>query len=180
MRQTRPRAAYTLIELLITMVIGATILAAGMTLLVQAIRANAAAADHARTIVNLGRLSEQFRADVHDSRTLALAKVGDSRPGQLALTSTDGSHVEYVLTPDELTRTRTAGDRVVERDVYRLATMRAVGLRADQAGGEAAIVIQRITPLPSGEVALGKFEILAVAPRAGQRAEDKPPVEVQP
>jgi len=180
MSQTRPRAAYTLIELLITMVIGATILAAGITLLVQAIRANAGAADHARTIVNLGRLAEQFRADVHDSGTFVAAPAAESRPAQLTLTTVDGGHVEYVVSSDELTRTRTAGDRVVERDVYRLATMRAVSLRADQAGGEAAIAIQRITPLPSGDVVLGKFEILAFAPRTARLTGANSPAEAQP
>jgi prepilin-type N-terminal cleavage/methylation domain-containing protein len=180
MTRARPHAGYTLIELLITIVIGASILAASMTLLVQAIRANASAADHARTVNNLGRLAEQFRADVHDSRTFVSEPAAEGRPAQLTLTSDDGSHVGYVLSADELTRTRTIGDRMVQRDVYRLATLRAESFRADQAGGEAAIVLRRTTNTPSGDVALGKFEIVAVAPRAGRLARDAAKVEGQP
>lgn len=180
MSRTRPHAGYTLIELLITIVIGASILAAGMSLLVQAIRANAAGADHMRTVMNLGRLAEQFRADVHDSRTLVARPAAEGRPALLTLTADDGSQVDYVLSTDALTRTRSANDRVVERDTYPLATMRAMSVRADQASGEAAIVLERITHAPGGDVALGKFELLAVAARPRQLESDKPEPGGQP
>lgn len=103
---SRPRRAFTLMEMCAVISVLAITLGFGSAILILSVRANQVAAGTLRKVVQNGQLADRFRADV------ALASDAPERSGStereahcLILTNPDGSAVIYRFADRQLTRT---------------------------------------------------------------------------
>lgn len=162
---TVQRAGSSLVELLIAIVIGASILGVLGTLMSRVMAANSAAADHLRGVVALSTLGRQFRDDVHATSAAAVQQT-DGQPTRLRLSLVGGETVEYEIASERLRRTESADSSPERHETFSLPSMRVTGFQADAAGsGEISIVIGRLAGRPGEDVVTGQFEITALAPR---------------
>ena len=164
-RPTTNRAGSSLVELLIAIVIGASMLAVLGTLMSRVMAANSAATDHLRGVVTLGTLGRQFRDDVH-ATSAATVQQTDGQMNRLRLSLVGGETVEYEIASERLRRTETADSSPERHETFSLPGMRVTGFKADSPGsGEISIVIGRLAGRPGEDIVTGQFEITALAPR---------------
>jgi hypothetical protein len=137
------RRGLSIIEAIVAMVVGSTIFGISVELLALATRETSTGRDQSLSTATLSRLAEQFRGDVHSAEAVSQAKKGD---GQIlwTLKMSEDKRVEYEPRDDGLRRTEYRGDKVHDRDVFRLpADGIRLELKPTEKPVEATLLIKR-------------------------------------
>ena len=161
----RPAAArgMTLIELIIAMAIGASVLAVAAGVLSRTVAINSTAADRLQSLAALGQLGQQFRRDVHAALSATAGKNDMGRPA-LTMTTSAGSQIRYEADGGGITRVEETTGRPVRREAFSLADWWATEFRSDE--NLVTIVLARVTRRPDGEDVRGaQFELTAARAR---------------
>lgn len=149
----------TLVEVILAIVIATSVMGVLAAVVSRMIASNAAAHEHLRTVVTLGRLGEQFRRDAHASHRATIEESNDE-PARLTLHG-EGS-IEYEITPAGLERVATNAGRPEHRDLFVLPGMKFLGWQMDDDGREISLVIGRLARPQSEDATLGgRFSIVA-------------------
>ncbi|MGD9719847.1 MAG: type II secretion system protein J [Pirellulales bacterium] len=168
----------TLIELILAMGIGASIMAVTAGVLARAVAANSSAAEHLHDLTALGTLGQQFRRDVHAASAATSSNDDTGQPG-LLLETPSGGQIRYQVVSSGMTRLETTKGQADRREAFTLSGLRVVGFRGETGGaGPIAIVLARITQRPDGQTVVGaQFELTAVRPQqsAPRQAEETQP-----
>jgi type II secretory pathway pseudopilin PulG len=160
-RARRKQAAFTLLELLLAILLGAAVMTVAIGLLARVIGASSAAADHLRGVVTLNRLGQQFRDDVH-AASQAAVETAQRRAVRLVLTR-GSDRIVYEVDPSDLLRREETAGRDARHEVYVLPGMKVLDFSAAAAGGPVSITIGRTAPRPDGGTVIsGQFELTAV------------------
>jgi prepilin-type N-terminal cleavage/methylation domain-containing protein len=156
------RPAFSLIEMIAVMSVAAVMLGVAATLLYGLLQTEGSGREHVCQSGVLGHLADQFRCDVHEARTVAVAADGESRQFELA----PGRTVSYHCQPGTLTRTEQVDGTVERRESFTLrpGSTATIQIPTDT---KPAIVSLRIVPAaePSGQSARRIIRIDAVLAR---------------
>ncbi|MDB5337329.1 MAG: hypothetical protein JWN70_2948 [Planctomycetaceae bacterium] len=101
---TRRRRGWTLIEMLVTISVMASITGIAIKILTTLLRAERNGIEHVTRLTTVSRLSRQFRADVRAATELQLSGDNPQQP-LLRVTSEDQRQIQYEIHPQGLLRT---------------------------------------------------------------------------
>lgn len=174
----RKHRAIMLVELLLGMLIAAGVVMILGLIMTRLFAVNVQAKEHQQFLANLGRLSQQFRRDVHAAAGASLATEADGnmKPAEDKLSLSMGPRtVIYSLAASGVQRAVSEGDAAVARDLFALPGFRPLSLKLDEHRREVELTIGRLAhPTgPTDEVS-GKFSILAVLRDRPKAAEKQP------
>lgn len=110
------RRAYTLIEMVAVMGIGAIMLGIGISMIHLLLAADREQQRAVRTTFQMSRLSRQLRDDIHAA---AGAEVQEAPQTELALTTDDGRRIVYTADAHVLTRIAPGVEDEMSREDYR-------------------------------------------------------------
>ena len=134
-RMMKRRSGFTLIEMLVVITMGATIMATAVGLLYTFFEADRKGREHVACGETLVRLETDFRGDAHAAATVdlpsPLARVGRGAGGEGVLPAGQNSAAEFTFAgsnrkvryreaPDGLVREERQADAVTKREAYRL------------------------------------------------------------
>ncbi len=114
------RRGYSLIELIVVMTVGATLVGIAVTLLGTLLQADRAVRSHHEQNAMLDRLAERFRRDAHAAEgPPAVEKNAEGEPAWRFVLP-DGHDVWYVLSSAEVVREERNGKAIVRQESYLL------------------------------------------------------------
>ncbi|MEZ6064909.1 MAG: hypothetical protein R3B90_04205 [Planctomycetaceae bacterium] len=156
--------------------------------MVRLMRAESTGIEALADTMSTDRMARDFRADLHDARTVALG-VGDDDTVRLVLEREDGSVITWSGTDQRVLRHRRSADGVGSQDEYRVGASRVTWeWRADEQ--LAAIALHRIpaphskTPaqatVPLSDSVPARLRIEAVAARLVQVSSASSSEEARP
>ena len=133
---------FTLVELLLALIAGSSIMALGIGVVHQSFHWSKQCRDRAATVRHFDRLQRQFRSDVHVAESIKLQN--DS----LSLESADGQ-VVYQVESNRLVRTNRSADKILQREYYPLQLGEAFNLSMQviKDPDRACLTFRRRTPL---------------------------------
>jgi prepilin-type N-terminal cleavage/methylation domain-containing protein len=161
-RRSRTPSGMTLIEMLVAILVGGAILASTATLVSNVIAANAAAAEHLRSMHAIGELGRLFRHDVHQAASVTIA---ENESPSVALQLEDGSRVEYCATTTGVAREQTLEKQSPRRESYALGAYKLLEIRRDVDNSRAVqLLFGRVTSHVDTPIVQGQYAITAVLP----------------
>jgi prepilin-type N-terminal cleavage/methylation domain-containing protein len=167
------RRAFTLIEMITVIAVGAALTGIAVSLLLVLYRADRNGRAHAAAAQSLQQLAEQFRRDVHAATDVT---ANEKTPQQWQIDMPGGVVVRYALAADGVAREEKAGEKVVRHESYRLSGDSTVLVMADRAASPPVATLT-VEPKEVTERPGKTFRIEAVLGRdlrfAGQRKEEK-------
>ena len=171
---TSPRAAFSLIELLVAMTLAIAFLLVGfqlLSLVTDVVREDAV---HWERELGMQRLGDRWRADVAEASGVRLLTTGEAETGDSVeqrrdgvgagceLTQRDGALVVYRAFDEHIERTRTEGGRRQEFDRYMLpdATVQfsrsgrimQIGISLDQSVSRQGLARNALIAFPQAEI----------------------------
>ncbi len=139
--QNSKHRAFSLVELLIVMAIGAGIMGLLGMLFARIVQAHSTATEHSQDLLILDRLSEQFRRDVHGVMEASLDRTPQPSQG-LRLLQPGGSAVQYELTHSGVQRSEASGDKIERREEFLLSSIKVLGFENHRAqDGELSMLL---------------------------------------
>lgn len=118
------RRGWTLIEMLVTVSVMASITGIAVKLLTTLLRSERNGIEHVTRLTTVSRLSRQFRTDVHAATELQVSADNPQQP-LLQITSEDRRQIQYEIQPQGLLRTEQRPDQpVTVKDLLRLKNTR--------------------------------------------------------
>ena len=163
------RRGYSLIEMIVVMTVGATMLGIAVTLLGALMQAERAGRAHIGQNGIFNRLADQFRRDVHAADGLVVVVENDAGESAWRLNLGDGRSVWYVAGRDEIVREERKGRTVLRQESYRLPDDCGVTIAAD-ASASPRIVRLTIAPTEASLRPGHEVRIEAVPGRDGRFA----------
>jgi type II secretory pathway pseudopilin PulG len=155
----RRRGGMTLIEIIVAMTIATAMIGLLAAAVSRVMMASAAAHEHLRTVVTLGRLGEQFRRDAHASHRSTVDASND-QAARLTLEAGPNRTVEYEITPQGLRRVASTADKATQRELFVLPGMKFLGWKSDEDSRFVSLVIGRLARPGSEDPTLGgRFSI---------------------
>ncbi len=140
-RPRSQRAAFTLVELLITMTTGSSIMLLAIGLVHQAMSINSASRAHGDQDRSSNRLATEFRRDVHAAEKCTIAS-----DQQIALTMPGGGEVTYDADANRVTRSESLGRKPQRRASFELFQEAIVSFGISDSPRRGMLTIRR--PLP--------------------------------
>ena len=125
------RRALTLIEMIVTISVAATLTGIALCLLVVMLRAERSGRAHVAEAESLDRLADQFRQDVHAAVGEAVVSGKDLHQWRLDLTG--NRTVQYTIADNDISRNERAGSKDVRRESYKLPGGSTVAVAVDRA-----------------------------------------------
>lgn len=174
----RKHRAIMLVELLLGLLIAAGVVMILGLIMSRLFAVNMQAKEHQQFLANLGRLSQQFRRDVHAATGASLVRDTDdtvkSRTEKLSLTIGQRT-VMYSIAASGVERAVSEGGAAVARDLFALPGFKPLSTKLDEHRREAELSIGRLAhpTEPDAEIS-GKFTILAMLRRQSEAAEAQP------
>lgn len=122
------RDAFSLVEILVTLSIGSTVLAIAVGTVHRSMLVSDTAQDTARQTLQLNRFLEQFRNDVHLGKSIALHSTQS-----LTMELADGSTVDYGVEANLVTRNQETSGVAPIREYFVLAENTKASFAFDEA-----------------------------------------------
>ncbi len=174
----RNHRAIMLVELLLGILIAAGVVMILGLIMSRLFAVNLQAKEHQQFLANLGRLSQQFRRDVHAAAGARLANEPEDQARHSAekLSLTVGPKtVIYSIAARGVERAVSEGGGAVARDLFALPGFRPLSLELDEHRREVELTIGRLAhPAGSAAELSGSFSILAVLRNQSGTAEEQP------
>lgn len=115
----RPRCGWTLIEMLVTIAVMATMTGIAVKILTTLLRSERLGIEHVTRLATVSRLSRQFRADIHAATDLKLS--ADKQQPLVRITTADQRQIQYEIQPQGLFRTeQRPAQPLAAKDLLRL------------------------------------------------------------
>jgi prepilin-type N-terminal cleavage/methylation domain-containing protein len=144
------RPGVTLIEVVMTISIGAVVLGVTVTLFASILRGDRTARQHLTQTQTIGRLTRQFRQDARAADSVELIASPNATATGLRFASADGLQVDYEWVEDSVRRTRSATGKPAAHELFGLRSTRAA-FRVDTSDDRSfAILPLQPAPLDSG------------------------------
>lgn len=174
----RTRRAIMLVELLLGILIAAGVVMILGLIMSRLFTVNLQAKEHQQFLASLGRLSQQFRRDVHAAAEARLANEPEDQTNpaaeKLAL-SVGPRTVIYSIAASGVERAVSEGGGAVARDLFALPGFRPLSLKLDEHRREVELTIGRLAqPTESSPEISGSFSILAVLRNQVDSVEEQP------
>lgn len=172
----RDRRAIMLVELLFGLLVAAGVVIILGLVMTRLFAFNTQAQEHHKFLANLGRLSQQFRRDVHSATgaTLEAGKTPDTAAEKLAL-AVGSRTVIYSLAAGSVERAVSEGEKIAAREVFELPGFKPLALDLDQHRREVELTIGRLAhPTDSASEVSGRFSILAVLRNQPKAKQEQP------
>ncbi len=155
------RPGIMLVEVLLAMVVATALIGMLAAVVSRMISANAAAQEHLRTVVTLGRLGEQFRRDVRASHHATFEEAND-QPARLKLDDDADRSIEYEITPAGLERVVSSDGETEQRELFVLPGMKFLGWNMEDDGRAVSLIVGRLArPRRNDATLRGRFSIVA-------------------
>mgnify|MGYP007073285686 CR=1 FL=1 len=146
------RRGISVIEMVITISIGAGLLVVVTMLLVSMLQASAANTQAVARQQELLRLSNAWRSDVHAAREVTIESPDDDPDTELAVVG----QVEYLAQRGEIVRTQFREGEPVAKEIYSLAEGQVAEFIVDREAGTATLRLERdastVSPHPTLEI----------------------------
>jgi prepilin-type N-terminal cleavage/methylation domain-containing protein len=124
------RAAFTMPEMMISLLVAASLLGLLTATVSRVLIAHGAACEHLENLVSVGRLGEQFRSDVHAAQSATTEPLG-AQVRKLRLDLGTDELVEYEIEPAGLRRTLSVDGQIWHREMFVLPGMGVLGWNDD-------------------------------------------------
>jgi prepilin-type N-terminal cleavage/methylation domain-containing protein len=167
------RRAFTLIEMLVTVSIGAVLMSIAISLLMALSEAEQGGRTHVEQNRAIQRLADQFRRDAHAAEDVV---VDGSSPKEWQLKLTGNEVARYAVKGDDLAREERTGTKVIRRESYQLPKDSTAAIAVDRVANP-PIVSLTLVPNDASTQSDREIRIDAVLGRdrrfAEQRKEEK-------
>ena len=133
------RRAFTLIEMIVAISVGAVLMGIAMSLLVVLLGAERSGRAHVERSETLQRLADQFRRDVHAAVGEVVVKGEKGQEWQMELTG--NCIVRYTVAADGVSREERMESRDVRRESYALQKDSTVAIAVDRATSPSVVTL---------------------------------------
>ena len=157
-RRIQRHRGIALIEILIVIMVSATLMGVGIGLMTLMLRLDQAARDQARWTSTLGRLADQFRQDVHAARAV---REDHGRREAVELTLPGGRTVAYRGGPEKVVRRETSPPAAVREEPFAIPKGSTATFDVSRTSGQVVASLE----LESSVMKLAKLQIDAVVAR---------------
>jgi hypothetical protein len=165
-----------LVEVVMAMAIATAMVGVLAATVTRMMRANLESQQHLQTVVNLGRLGEQFRRDVREAHAASVADAAGDRPGRLVLAGQSDRQITYTGTAGGIERLASGGGQPDHREFYATSGMKFLAWQIAPDNREVAVVLGPLVrrETESDEVR-GRFSLSAILAAPQTQAEaDRP------
>jgi prepilin-type N-terminal cleavage/methylation domain-containing protein len=143
------RRAFTLIEMSVSIVVGAALLTVAISLLMALLGAGQSGSTHAGQSESLQRLANQFRRDVHAA--VGQPAAGPENRHGCKLSFSEGGSVRYTIGGDSVSREEQTGKKTILRESYVLPKGSTAKIAVDRAASPATVSLTIVPSDPSVE-----------------------------
>jgi prepilin-type N-terminal cleavage/methylation domain-containing protein len=140
------KRGHTLLEMIVVMTVGATLLGIAVCLMHLLMRAEQSGRTHADRYATIARLADQFREDVHAAAGRPAAEGQTAWRLELAPDRT----VRYAADSGEIAREERAGEKIVSREFYKMPDEYTASIAPDDAANPALVSL--VVVLDSGSI----------------------------
>jgi prepilin-type N-terminal cleavage/methylation domain-containing protein len=144
---TRIRSGWTLIEMLVTIAVIATITGVAVKTLAAMLRSERNGVEHVARLATISRLARQFRADIHKASAIEISTDTPSKP-LLLVTVNETQQIQYETKPAGLLRTERRANQQPSIELWRLAKTRFQCVESNGPPRMLTLVIGTLEPDP--------------------------------
>jgi prepilin-type N-terminal cleavage/methylation domain-containing protein len=164
------RRGYSLIEMIVVLTVGATMLGIAVTMLGALMQAERNGRAHIGQNATLNRLADQFRRDVRGAKGKLAVEKNDAGETAWRLDLAAGRSVWYVADPDEIVREERTGHTILQQKSYSLPENYVATIAASDSAG-LSIISLTIAPTEASSRPGHEIRIEAVLGRDRRFAE---------
>lgn len=169
-RQSHRRAAWTLIEMLVTIAVMATLTGIAIKTLTSLMLSERRGVEHVSQLATMARIARTFRNDIHLATGAEISSDDPQKP-LLQLTLDANHQIQYEIQPLGLLRTERRSNQSVGRELWRLKPARFQCVDSTGPPRQLTLIVGTSEPLSGGKTATPLLKELRIDAVVGRDLE---------